>query len=92
MNTPPRHDFDDFVDKAAMQHQVNGAYPTRQSFEWFIRVHRDRLVAAGAMILVAGRWRFHPASFKDVVVEIGLVQAGRPAMDHGSRRFSSSAS
>ncbi len=92
MNTTPRHDFDDFVDKAAMQHQVNGAYPTRQSFEWFIRVHRDRLVAAGAMILVAGRWSFHPARFKDVVVEVGTAQAARTAMNHGVSRISSSAS
>ena len=92
MNTTPRHDFDDFVDKAAMQHQVKGAYPTRQSFEWFIRVRRDQLVAGGAMILVGGRWMFHPARFKDVVVDVGSAQAGRQAMNYGAQPISPSAS
>ena len=79
MNTQPRHNFDDFVDKAAMQDQVKGAYPTPQSFEWFTRVHRDQLVAAGALIVVAHRQRFHPERFKDVAFEVGTIKAGKVA-------------
>lgn len=79
MNTQPRHDFDEFVDKAAMQDQLKDSYPTPQSFAWFTRVHRDQLVAAGALIIVAGRQRFHPERFKDVIVEAGAIKAGKAA-------------
>lgn len=77
MNTNNRHEFDDFVDKKTMMEQVSVAYPTGQSFTWFTRINRARLVAANAMILVAGRWRFHPDRLKDVIVKVGADKAAR---------------
>jgi hypothetical protein len=77
MNTNNHHEFDDFVNKKTMMDQVSVAYPTSQSFAWFIRINRDRLVAANAMILVAGRWRFHPDRLKDVIIAVGVDKAAR---------------
>lgn len=52
-----------------------GHFPTLDSFRWFIRNHRNRLAACGALILVAGRQKFHLDLTKQVVVETGHLAA-----------------
>lgn len=54
---------------------ISKSYPTTDSIRWFVRKHRALLVARGAMIIVAGRMRFHPDLFQEVAIEVGLVSA-----------------
>ncbi len=68
--------LDEFVDKRTLLPVVKDHLATEQSVNWFVRCHRDQLAANGALILVAGRLRFHPARFKQSVVEIGARAAG----------------
>ncbi len=48
-----------------------GHFPTVDSFRWFIRRHRDQLAACGAMIVVAGRQKFHLKLTGDFIVAAG---------------------
>jgi len=54
-----------------------GRFPTDDSFRWFLRINRQRLVDSGAMILVAGRQMFHPELVKQIIVEAGSAAAQR---------------
>jgi hypothetical protein len=56
---------------------INRHFPTKHSLEWFIRRHRDRLAACGALILVTGRLHFHPVRFEQAVVDIGRAAVER---------------
>ena len=56
--------------------EVRGHLASEQSLNWFIRQNREQLAIDGALILVAGRLRFHPERFKQSVVEIGARAAG----------------
>jgi hypothetical protein len=38
-------------------------FPSRESLAWFIRRHRDDLVAAGALRIPTGRWLGDPDAF-----------------------------
>jgi hypothetical protein len=55
--------------------QKLGHFPTLDSFRWFIRNNRERLAESGALILVAGRQKFHLDLTKQVVVETGHLAA-----------------
>jgi hypothetical protein len=68
--------LDEFVDKRTLLPVVKDHLATEQSVNWFVRCHREQLADNGALILVAGRLRFHPARFKQSVVEIGARAAG----------------
>ena len=68
--------LDEFVDKRTLLPVVKDHLATEQSVNWFVRRHREQLADNGALILVAGRLRFHPARFKQSVVEIGARAAG----------------
>lgn len=69
----------DYVDLQGLQ-QVAGipeTFPTLDAIRWFVRRHRGALVAHGALILVAGRQRFHPVLFQDVAIAVGKAAADR---------------
>jgi hypothetical protein len=61
----------EYLDRREAQRRLAAHYPTEQSFAWFIRRHRDRLAESGAMIVVAGRQKFHPGLTEQVVLEAG---------------------
>lgn len=63
--------LDDFVDLTELLPSVQQTFPTKDSLSWFIRRHRETLVAAGALIVITGRLRFHRQRFKEVAVDIG---------------------
>jgi len=47
------------------------------SLSWFLRQHRDRLVAAGALVLLSGAWHANASAFDAVVLEVGQEAAKR---------------
>lgn len=63
--------LDEYVEIDALQPGVSAAFPTIDSLRWFVRRNRPALVESGALIIVTGRMRFHPARFKLATVEIG---------------------
>lgn len=68
----------DYVDLHGLQ-QVAGipeTFPTLDAIRWFVRRHRAALAARGALILVAGRQRFHPGLFQEVAIAVGKAAAG----------------
>ena len=40
--------------------EIKNHIPSRGSLDWYVRNHRDALAEAGAVIVVAGRLRYHP--------------------------------
>lgn len=54
-------------------------FPSKSSFDWALRVHRDRLLKAGALRKVAGRIFLVPALFDACLLEAGResVQGAR---------------
>jgi hypothetical protein len=65
----------EYRDPSEVQSGLNDYYRTKQSFSWFVRRNRDRLVESGALIIVAGRMKFHPALTEEVVKEAGRLAA-----------------
>ncbi|MEW6414374.1 MAG: hypothetical protein AB1482_03880 [Pseudomonadota bacterium] len=63
--------LDEYVDLSGLLGDVRQAFPTEDSVRWFVRRHRDALAAAGAVVIIAGRMRFHPGRFKQTAVVIG---------------------
>ena len=61
----------EYLDRKEVQQRFVSHYPTEQSFNWFIRRHRDRLAETGALILLAGRMKLHPLLTEQVVLEAG---------------------
>jgi len=64
----------EYLDPKDVQPQL-GHFPTLDSFRWFVRNNRNRLAESGALILVAGRQKFHPDLTRQVVVEAGRAAA-----------------
>jgi hypothetical protein len=52
-------------------------YPSLDAFRWFVRRHRDELVAAGALVAPTGRLLVHPEAFDRVVLSVGPRRAAR---------------
>lgn len=69
--------LDEYVEIQALRPTVQAIFPTDDSIRWFSRRHRQALVDSGALIIVAGRMRFHPARFKQVAVEAGQREAAQ---------------
>lgn len=61
----------EYVDLNDLLPQVQHTFPTIDSVRWFVRVHREQLARAGAVIAITGRLRFHPERFQQLAVEIG---------------------
>ena len=56
-------------------------FPSDSSLTWAMRLHRERLVVAGAIVKVAGRIFIRPAAFDAVVLAAG--QAALQGAHHG---------
>lgn len=67
--------LDEYVDLQGLLADVKQAFPTEDSVRWFVRRHRDALATSGAVIIITGRMRFHPARFKQAAVQIGQKAA-----------------
>ena len=67
--------LDEFVDLPGLIPSVVQTFPTKDSASWFVRQNRAALVECGALIIIAGRMRFHPGRFKQAAVEIGQKAA-----------------
>jgi len=46
-------------------------FPSPESLRWFLRQHREDLVAHGAMCFIAGRMYLSPSAFDAAVVAVG---------------------
>lgn len=75
MQTTDLPPLDAFVDLPGLLTSVVETFPTEDSVRWFVRRHRDALVDRCALIIIAGRMRFHPGRFKQAAVEIGQKAA-----------------
>lgn len=67
--------LDEYVDMQGLLDKIKQAFPTKDSALWFVRRNRDALASSGALIIIAGRMRFHPDRFKQAAVEIGQKAA-----------------
>lgn len=63
--------LEEFVDLNDLLPQVAHTFPSLDSVRWFVRVHRETLGQAGAVIAITGRLRFHPQRFQQSAAEIG---------------------
>lgn len=61
----------EYLDLPSLLPLVAHTFPTIDSIRWFARIHRDRLAAAGALIAITGRLRYHPTRFQRAAAEIG---------------------
>lgn len=64
------------VDYQASRKQL---FPTPTSLAWFMRQHRQELVKAGALLIVAGRKVLDPVKTDGVVVAVGRRAARKVA-------------
>lgn len=74
----PLEDYVNASDLLALK-QIAVLFPSDNSLEWFIRRNRQRLVDADALIVVAGRLKFHVSRFEAAVVDIGRDAAKQVA-------------
>lgn len=52
-------------------------FPSEGSLQWYIRRHRDALIACGALLMIAGRWQVNPEQFDTQVLSAGSAEARR---------------
>lgn len=50
-------------------------FPSEHSLQWYMRVHRKRLVDAGALLMISGRLFIQPGAFDQVLIEEGRANA-----------------
>lgn len=50
-------------------------FRSEQSLQWFVRRNKSRLVDAGALVMLGGRWHVVPSRFDAVVLEAGQLAA-----------------
>ncbi len=50
-------------------------FPTRHSFDWFLRKHKEALIKSGGVIVVRKIWHVLPEKFYTAVLEIGAKLA-----------------
>ncbi|MBW6495855.1 MAG: hypothetical protein K0B16_15080 [Burkholderiaceae bacterium] len=75
MNVTELPPLDEYVELQDLLGSVKQAFPTEDSVRWFVRRNRDALASSGALIIITGRMRYHPARFKQAAVEIGQKAA-----------------
>lgn len=75
MNLTELPPLDEYVELQDLLGSVRPAFPTEDSVRWFVRRNRDALVKRGALIIITGRMRYHPARFAQAAVEIGQKAA-----------------
>jgi hypothetical protein len=54
-------------------------FPSPTSMTWFVRKHRQELIAGGALLMIAGRWYVNPEKFDGFVLEEGARAAAKRA-------------
>jgi hypothetical protein len=54
-------------------------FPSLESARWFVRKNKQRLIAVGALLRIAGRDFVQPEKFDGAVIEIGKDIAARKA-------------
>ncbi len=69
--TPQLPPLAEYLDPSEVQQSLKQHYPSKQSFAWFVRRNREQLVSAGALIIIAGRMKFHPGLTERVVLDVG---------------------
>lgn len=52
-------------------------FATEGSFQWYLRRHKAELIAAGALLLIAGRWQIDAEKFDAFVLAAGAGAAKR---------------
>ena len=50
-------------------------FQSDSALQWFVRKHRQALVADGALMLIAGRWHAHETNFDAYVMKSGSSAA-----------------
>jgi hypothetical protein len=75
MNVTELPPLDEYVELQDLLGSVKQAFLTEDSVRWFVRRNRDALASSGALIIITGRMRYHPARFKQAAVEIGQKAA-----------------
>lgn len=50
-------------------------FPSKTSFEWFVRQHRLSLVQGSAIFMISGRWLVYPGGFDSYLVQLGTEGA-----------------
>lgn len=70
---PPQ--FDDLYRPEALQAANPHVFPSLASLQWFERVNRAELLAAGAIVVLAGRKMLHGRRFIATALEIGARRA-----------------
>ncbi len=80
MQTTPQHlpPLAEFVDLHDLLPLVRHTFPTAESIRWYVRVHREKLAQAGAIIAITGRLRYHPERFQKTAAEIASAAAQAP--------------
>ena len=57
------------------QKQREYLFKSVTAMNWFVRLHKKRLVKDGALLLLLGQWRVNPERCDQVVADIGREQA-----------------
>jgi hypothetical protein len=57
--------------------QRQHVFPSQSSLDWFLRKHREALIAHGALLLLAGRWFAAADRFDDYMLLAGTEAAKR---------------
>lgn len=65
----------DLYDQQDFQHANEHVWPSMDSFKWFVRRHRARLSASGALLQIAGRNLIRGEAFLAETLRIGQDQA-----------------
>lgn len=50
-------------------------FPSAGSLEWYLRKHKERLIDAGALLLLRGTWYARPEAFDAEVLKIAQEDA-----------------
>lgn len=65
----------DLATREAYRSARSHIFPSEGSFEWHLRQNRQRLIRAGALVLIAGRWHINPPAYDGVLIEDGTRAA-----------------
>jgi hypothetical protein len=61
---------------------------TEQGGRWLLRQHKERLVAAGAILIIAGKTHVRPSIWRRVVIELGEEAARAKVVSDKAREVS----
>ena len=71
------HQVSDLKTRTDYQSARANLFPSSTSLDWYIRRHRQRLSAGGALSIICGRQLIVEARFDELVLEIGQEIAER---------------